>query len=120
METLSPCPRPQLELQCLESLRGPDIDLEARIPVVRKTDGTVLVGEAAPRRADLEAWLQAHPDFAIDPRFLAVSVALIWPVWGTLSPTPPDPHCAPTLLVHAAPSVCLGRVSAASRAVQAA
>ncbi|XP_059586405.1 chromodomain-helicase-DNA-binding protein 8 isoform X3 [Alligator mississippiensis] len=61
----------ELELQCLESLRGPDIDLEARIPVVRKTDGTVLVGEAAPRRADLEAWLQAHPDFAIDPRFLA-------------------------------------------------
>uniref|UniRef100_A0A452IVR3 Chromodomain helicase DNA binding protein 8 n=1 Tax=Gopherus agassizii TaxID=38772 RepID=A0A452IVR3_9SAUR len=65
---------PQLELQCLEGLRGPDIDLEARIPVVHKANGTLLVGEAAPRRADLEAWLHAHPDFAIDPRFLAVSV----------------------------------------------
>lgn len=64
----------QLELQCLEALRGPDIDLEARIPVVNKTDGTLLVGDAAPRRADLEIWLQAHPEFAVDPRFLAVSV----------------------------------------------
>uniref|UniRef100_A0A8C0HAR8 Chromodomain helicase DNA binding protein 8 n=1 Tax=Chelonoidis abingdonii TaxID=106734 RepID=A0A8C0HAR8_CHEAB len=61
----------ELELQCLEGLRGPDIDLEARIPVVHKANGTLLVGEAAPRRADLEAWLHAHPDFAIDPRFLA-------------------------------------------------
>uniref|UniRef100_A0A8C4YKM8 Chromodomain helicase DNA binding protein 8 n=1 Tax=Gopherus evgoodei TaxID=1825980 RepID=A0A8C4YKM8_9SAUR len=70
----SPVSLPQLELQCLEGLRGPDIDLEARIPVVHKANGTLLVGEAAPRRADLEAWLHAHPDFAIDPRFLAVSV----------------------------------------------
>uniref|UniRef100_A0A452IVQ9 Chromodomain helicase DNA binding protein 8 n=1 Tax=Gopherus agassizii TaxID=38772 RepID=A0A452IVQ9_9SAUR len=46
--------------------------VEARIPVVHKANGTLLVGEAAPRRADLEAWLHAHPDFAIDPRFLAV------------------------------------------------
>ncbi|KAJ7313086.1 hypothetical protein JRQ81_004354 [Phrynocephalus forsythii] len=61
----------ELELQCLESLRGPDIDLEARIPVVNKTDGTLLVGDAAPRRADLEVWLQAHPEYAVDPRFLA-------------------------------------------------
>uniref|UniRef100_A0A8C4J301 Chromodomain helicase DNA binding protein 8 n=1 Tax=Dromaius novaehollandiae TaxID=8790 RepID=A0A8C4J301_DRONO len=61
----------ELELQCLEGLRGPDIDLEARIPVVHKGDGTLLVGDAAPRRADLESWLQAHPDFAVDPRFLA-------------------------------------------------
>lgn len=64
----------QLELQCLEALRGPDIDLEARIPVVNKTDGKLLVGDAAPRRADLEVWLQAHPEFTVDPRFLAVSV----------------------------------------------
>uniref|UniRef100_A0A670ZHB9 Uncharacterized protein n=1 Tax=Pseudonaja textilis TaxID=8673 RepID=A0A670ZHB9_PSETE len=63
-----------LELQCLEALRGPDIDLEAHIPVVNKTDGTLLVGDAAPRRADLEVWLQAHPEYAVDPRFLAVSL----------------------------------------------
>uniref|UniRef100_A0A8C8SFP0 Chromodomain helicase DNA binding protein 8 n=1 Tax=Pelusios castaneus TaxID=367368 RepID=A0A8C8SFP0_9SAUR len=61
----------ELELHCLEGLRGPEIDLEARIPVVHKANGTLLVGEAAPRRVELEAWLQAHPDFAIDPRFLA-------------------------------------------------
>ncbi|XP_029139800.1 chromodomain-helicase-DNA-binding protein 8 [Protobothrops mucrosquamatus] len=61
----------ELELQCLEALRGPDIDLEAHIPVVNKTDGTLLVGDAAPRRADLEVWLQAHPEYAVDPRFLA-------------------------------------------------
>uniref|UniRef100_A0A8D2Q5P6 Chromodomain helicase DNA binding protein 8 n=1 Tax=Varanus komodoensis TaxID=61221 RepID=A0A8D2Q5P6_VARKO len=47
--------------------------VEARIPVVNKTDGTLLVGDAAPRRADLEVWLQAHPEYAVDPRFLAVS-----------------------------------------------
>uniref|UniRef100_A0A8C6X3U3 DNA helicase n=1 Tax=Naja naja TaxID=35670 RepID=A0A8C6X3U3_NAJNA len=57
------------------SLRGPDIDLEAHIPVVNKTDGTLLVGDAAPRRADLEVWLQAHPEYAVDPRFLAVSLS---------------------------------------------
>ncbi|KAG8147165.1 hypothetical protein E2320_022880 [Naja naja] len=61
----------ELELQCLEALRGLDIDLEAHIPVVNKTDGTLLVGDVAPRRADLEVWLQAHPEYAVDPRFLA-------------------------------------------------
>uniref|UniRef100_A0A670ZIX5 Uncharacterized protein n=1 Tax=Pseudonaja textilis TaxID=8673 RepID=A0A670ZIX5_PSETE len=85
-----------LELQCLEALRGPDIDLEAHIPVVNKTDGTLLVGDAAPRRADLEVWLQAHPEYAVDPRFLAVSLQLtclflarggILPVWpGSIEP----------------------------------
>ena len=50
-----------------------DLDLETRIPVINKVDGTVRVGEDAPRRAELEMWLQGHPEFAVDPRFLAVS-----------------------------------------------
>ena len=50
-----------------------DLDLETRIPVINKVDGTLLVGEDAPRRAELEMWLQGHPEFAVDPRFLAVS-----------------------------------------------
>lgn len=50
-----------------------DVDLETRIPVINKVDGTLLVGEDAPRRAELEMWLQGHPEFAVDPRFLAVS-----------------------------------------------
>nr|2DL6_A Chain A, Chromodomain-helicase-DNA-binding protein 8 [Homo sapiens] len=48
-----------------------DVDLETRIPVINKVDGTLLVGEDAPRRAELEMWLQGHPEFAVDPRFLA-------------------------------------------------
>lgn len=54
-----------------------DVDLETRIPVINKVDGTLLVGEDAPRRAELEMWLQGHPEFAVDPRFLAVSVSSI-------------------------------------------
>ena len=50
-----------------------DVDLETRIPVINKVVGTLLVGEDAPRRAELEMWLQGHPEFAVDPRFLAVS-----------------------------------------------
>uniref|UniRef100_A0A670ZIH1 Uncharacterized protein n=1 Tax=Pseudonaja textilis TaxID=8673 RepID=A0A670ZIH1_PSETE len=41
--------------------------VEAHIPVVNKTDGTLLVGDAAPRRADLEVWLQAHPEWGANP-----------------------------------------------------
>uniref|UniRef100_A0A8D2LHX1 Chromodomain helicase DNA binding protein 8 n=1 Tax=Varanus komodoensis TaxID=61221 RepID=A0A8D2LHX1_VARKO len=66
--------------------QGPDIDLEARIPVVNKTDGTLLVGDAAPRRADLEVWLQAHPEYAVDPRFLHR-----WPRFP--KPVPMEPSC---------------------------
>ena len=41
--------------------------------IAAKVDGTLLVGDEAPRRAELEMWLQGHPEFAVDPRFLAVS-----------------------------------------------
>ncbi|XP_042329104.1 chromodomain-helicase-DNA-binding protein 8 isoform X4 [Sceloporus undulatus] len=84
----------ELELQCLEALRGPDIDLEARIPVVNKTDGTLLVGDAAPRRADLEVWLQAHPEYAVDPRFLAFMEERRKHRWPRFpKPVPIEPTC---------------------------
>ncbi|XP_062993877.1 chromodomain-helicase-DNA-binding protein 8 isoform X3 [Elgaria multicarinata webbii] len=84
----------ELELQCLEALRGPDIDLEARIPVVNKTDGTLLVGDAAPRRADLEVWLQAHPEYAVDPRFLAYMEERRKHRWPRFpKPVPIEPSC---------------------------
>lgn len=63
----------QLEVECMEEPNHLDVDLETRIPVINKVDGTLLVGEDAPRRAELEMWLQGHPEFAVDPRFLAVS-----------------------------------------------
>lgn len=63
----------QLEEECMEEPNHLDVDLETRIPVINKVDGTLLVGEDAPRRAELEMWLQGHPEFAVDPRFLAVS-----------------------------------------------
>ncbi|XP_026539735.1 chromodomain-helicase-DNA-binding protein 8 isoform X6 [Notechis scutatus] len=84
----------ELELQCLEALRGPDIDLEAHIPVVNKTDGTLLVGDAAPRRADLEVWLQAHPEYAVDPRFLAYMEERRKHRWPRFpKPVPIEPSC---------------------------
>ncbi|ETE70788.1 Chromodomain-helicase-DNA-binding protein 8, partial [Ophiophagus hannah] len=76
-----------LELQCLEALRGPDIDLEAHIPVVNKTDGTLLVGDAAPRRADLEVWLQAHPEYA----YMEERRKHRWPRFP--KPVPIEPSC---------------------------
>ncbi|XP_069094372.1 chromodomain-helicase-DNA-binding protein 8 isoform X2 [Pleurodeles waltl] len=48
----------------------PWIDIEARIPVVNN-QGKLLLGEDAPRRCELESWLQGHPEFSVDPRFLA-------------------------------------------------
>ncbi|XP_015275945.1 PREDICTED: chromodomain-helicase-DNA-binding protein 8 [Gekko japonicus] len=84
----------ELELQCLEALRGPDIDFEARIPVVNKTDGTLLVGDAAPRRADLEVWLQTHPEFTVDPRFLAYMEERRKHRWPRFpKPVPIEPSC---------------------------
>ncbi|XP_043913895.1 chromodomain-helicase-DNA-binding protein 8 [Protopterus annectens] len=55
------------------SLRRLEADLDAHIPVVNKADGMVLLGEEAPRRGDLERWLQQHPNFVVDPRFLLLS-----------------------------------------------
>ncbi|XP_069490011.1 chromodomain-helicase-DNA-binding protein 8 isoform X3 [Ambystoma mexicanum] len=51
-------------------LQQPWIDVEARIPVVNK-QGKMLLGDDAPRRCELDAWLQGHPEFSVDPRFLA-------------------------------------------------
>ncbi|XP_067837002.1 chromodomain-helicase-DNA-binding protein 7-like [Heptranchias perlo] len=50
--------------------RRPETDLETRIPVVSKVDGTVLAGEEAPRRRELDEWLKEHPDFGVDPSCL--------------------------------------------------
>uniref|UniRef100_UPI00398E93CE LOW QUALITY PROTEIN: chromodomain-helicase-DNA-binding protein 7-like n=1 Tax=Pristiophorus japonicus TaxID=55135 RepID=UPI00398E93CE len=51
--------------------RRPETDMETRIPVVSKVDGTVLAGEEAPRRRELDEWLKEHPDFSVDPSCLA-------------------------------------------------
>ncbi|XP_078063621.1 chromodomain-helicase-DNA-binding protein 9-like, partial [Mustelus asterias] len=51
--------------------RRPEPDMETRIPVVSKVDGTVLAGEEAPRRRELDTWLKEHPDFSVDPSCLA-------------------------------------------------
>lgn len=48
-----------------------DLDMDARIPVVNQRDGTVLLGEEAPKRCQLHEWLHRHPDYIVDPRFLA-------------------------------------------------
>ncbi|XP_062916127.1 chromodomain-helicase-DNA-binding protein 8-like [Mobula hypostoma] len=51
--------------------RRPEPDMETRIPVVSKLDGTVLAGDEAPRRRELDQWLKLNPDFAVDPSCLA-------------------------------------------------
>ncbi|XP_078393302.1 chromodomain-helicase-DNA-binding protein 9-like, partial [Cetorhinus maximus] len=51
--------------------RRTEVDMETRIPVVSKVDGTVLAGEEAPRRRELDVWLKEHPDFSVDPSCLA-------------------------------------------------
>ncbi|KAM4808492.1 chromodomain-helicase-DNA-binding protein 8 [Rhinophrynus dorsalis] len=48
-----------------------ELDMDARIPVLNQRDGTLLLGEEAPRRCDLQEWLQRHPGYMVDPRFLA-------------------------------------------------
>ncbi|XP_075685073.1 chromodomain-helicase-DNA-binding protein 8 isoform X1 [Rhinoderma darwinii] len=48
-----------------------DLDMDARIPVVNQRDGTMLLGEEAPKRCQLHEWLHRHPDYIVDPRFLA-------------------------------------------------
>ncbi|XP_040272758.1 chromodomain-helicase-DNA-binding protein 8 isoform X2 [Bufo bufo] len=48
-----------------------DLDMDARIPVVNQRDGTVLLGEEAPKRCQLHEWLHRHPDYIVDPRFIA-------------------------------------------------
>ncbi|KAM9329392.1 chromodomain-helicase-DNA-binding protein 8 [Gastrophryne carolinensis] len=54
-----------------KSKKKMDIDMDARIPVVNQRDGTMLLGEEAPRRSQLHEWLHRHPEFIVDPRFLA-------------------------------------------------
>ncbi|XP_051865740.1 chromodomain-helicase-DNA-binding protein 8-like isoform X1 [Pristis pectinata] len=51
--------------------RRAELDMDTRIPVVSKLDGTVLAGDEAPRRRELDHWLKLHPDFAVDPSCLA-------------------------------------------------
>uniref|UniRef100_A0A8C4ITZ2 Chromodomain helicase DNA binding protein 9 n=1 Tax=Dicentrarchus labrax TaxID=13489 RepID=A0A8C4ITZ2_DICLA len=41
-------------------------DTESRVPVINLKDGTRLAGDDAPRRKDLEQWLQEHPGFVAD------------------------------------------------------
>ncbi|XP_075068208.1 chromodomain-helicase-DNA-binding protein 8 isoform X3 [Mixophyes fleayi] len=48
-----------------------ELDMDARIPVVNQRDGTVLLGDEAPKRCQLHEWLHRHPDYIVDPRFLA-------------------------------------------------
>ncbi|CAH2294634.1 chromodomain-helicase-DNA-binding 8 isoform X1 [Pelobates cultripes] len=45
-------------------------DMNARIPVVNQRDGTLLLGDEAPRRCQLHEWLNRNPDFTVDPRYI--------------------------------------------------
>lgn len=47
------------------SSQGPQ-DTESRVPVINLKDGTRLAGDDAPRRKDLEQWLNEHPGFVAD------------------------------------------------------
>ncbi|XP_029435998.1 chromodomain-helicase-DNA-binding protein 8 isoform X2 [Rhinatrema bivittatum] len=62
---------PEVEVEIPDEPLLSELDLDARIPVMNQLDGTVLVGEEAPRRRELHAWLRTHLHFAVDPRFLA-------------------------------------------------
>ncbi len=56
-------------------------DTESRVPVINLKDGTRLAGDDAPRRKDLDQWLQEHPGFVADTgAFIPVGAFfLIWP-----------------------------------------
>ncbi len=55
-------------------------DTESRVPVINLKDGTRLAGDDAPRRKDLEQWLQEHPGFVADTgAFIPVSPVFILP-----------------------------------------
>lgn len=52
--------RVELEVACLEEPTSHlNLDLET-LPVISKMDGTLLMGDEAPRRAELEMWLQGY------------------------------------------------------------
>lgn len=56
------------------SLQVPS-DTDSRVPVINLKDGTRLAGDDAPRRKDLEQWLQEHPGFVADTgAFIPVSI----------------------------------------------
>lgn len=56
------------------SSQGPQ-DTESRVPVINLKDGTRLAGDDAPRRKDLEQWLNEHPGFVADTgAFIPVSL----------------------------------------------
>lgn len=59
------------------SSQGPQ-DTESRVPVINLKDGTRLAGDDAPRRKDLEQWLNDHPGFVADTgAFIPVSLSSI-------------------------------------------
>lgn len=41
-------------------------DAESPVPVINLKDGTRLAGDDAPKRKDLEKWLNEHPDYVED------------------------------------------------------
>lgn len=60
------------------SSQGPP-DTESRVPVINLKDGTRLAGDDAPRRKDLEQWLNEHPGFVADTgAFIPVSLLFIF------------------------------------------
>uniref|UniRef100_A0A674MHI4 Chromodomain helicase DNA binding protein 9 n=1 Tax=Takifugu rubripes TaxID=31033 RepID=A0A674MHI4_TAKRU len=50
---------------CQSSTQGTP-DTESRVPVINLKDGTRLAGDDAPKRKDLEQWLNEHPGFVAD------------------------------------------------------
>lgn len=58
---------------CQSSTQGTP-DTESRVPVINLKDGTRLAGDDAPKRKDLEQWLNEHPGFVADTgAFIPVS-----------------------------------------------
>ncbi|KAG8455526.1 hypothetical protein GDO86_001643 [Hymenochirus boettgeri] len=54
-----------------KSKKKMEVSMDTRIPVVNQRDGTLLLGEEAPLRCQLSEWLHRHPEYVVDPRFLA-------------------------------------------------
>lgn len=54
-------------------------DTESRVPVINLKDGTRLAGDDAPRKKDLEQWLNEHPGFVADTgAFIPVSPSVVF------------------------------------------
>lgn len=66
-------------LQYSQSSSQAQQDVESRVPVINLKDGTRLAGDDAPKRKDLEQWLNEHPGFVADTgAFIPVSLLFVF------------------------------------------